>query len=129
MASSSSRSEALSASNMSDDSWQGIRSIQRDAECQTDHLPFMMTLADIIEEDRLSWARAQAADVAAPSQASVVAAQAQAAAHSRAQPPAQLPQLGKTNGYFQELGDRCGRWGIANGDTRGSSGSGKRFRR
>ena len=80
----------------------------------------MMTLAQLIEEDRLRWARTQAAVVAAP---------AQAAAGSSAQPPAQLPQLGKNNGYFLRLGNECGRWGIVDGDTRGSSGCGRRFRR
>ena len=59
MASSSSLSDLWSgASNLSDDSWQGIRSNRRDAECQADQLPFMMTLAQLIEEGRLSLAQA-----------------------------------------------------------------------
>jgi len=79
----------------------------------------MMPLAEIM----------QAAAVAAPAHAAVVAAPAQAAAQSSAQPPAQLPQLGKKDGYFERLGNECGRWGIVNNDTSGKSGSGKRYRR
>jgi len=108
---------ASDTSSMSDDSWQGIRSIdQRNAACQTDAIPSLMPLAWIIEEDRKSSLEAQAAAVAAP---------AQAAARSSAQPPAQLPQLGKKDGYFERLGDECGRWSTVNGDTRGASGCGR----
>ena len=121
MTSSSSLSDDSSvASDLSEDSWHRIRSTQGDAECQTDHLPCMMTLADIIEEDRLSWPRAQAAAVAAP---------AQAAAQSSAQPPAQRPQAGNNIGYFRILGDDCGIRGTVDGSIRGSSKCGKRFRR
>ena len=135
MASSSSASDVWSVLSDEYDSWQGAPSNRRDAECQTDQLPFMMTLAQLIEEERLteeermSWARAQAAAVAAPAEAAVVAAPAQAAAQSSAQPPAQLPQLGKKDCDFGRLGNGCGRWIIVNGDTRGTSGCGKRYRR
>ena len=107
MASSSSPSDVWSASNLSsDDEWQGIPLNRRDAECQTDPIPFMMTLAQLIEEDRLRWARAQAAVVAAPAQAADVAAPAQAAAASSAQPPAQRPLAGNGMKYFTFLGPK-----------------------
>ena len=119
MASSWSQSEPSSASDMSDGSWNRVRPDMRDAECQTEQLPCMMPLAEIM----------QAAVVAAPAHAAVVAAPAQAAAQSSAQPPAQLPQLGEKDGYFLRLGNESGRWGIVNNDTSGKSGSGKRYRR
>ena len=86
MASSWSQSEPSSASDMSDGSWNRVRPDMRDAECQTEQLPCMMPLAEIM----------QAAAVAAP---------AQAAAQSSAQPPAQRPQAGNKNGYFFILGN------------------------
>ena len=116
IASSSSPSDVWSvASNLSNAPWQGVPFDRRDAGCQTDHLPFMRTLADIIEEDRLSWARAQAAAVAAPAQAAAVAAPAQAAAQSSAQPPAQRPQAGNGMNYFNILGNLMGRWSRVDG--------------
>ena len=48
MASSSSASDVWSvASDLSDESWQGIRSNMRDAQCQTDPLPWLKTLAQL----------------------------------------------------------------------------------
>ena len=101
MASSSSASDVWSVLSDEYDSWQGGPSNRRDAECQTDQLPFVMTLAQLIEEERMSWVRAQAA--------------AAAAAQSSAQPPAQRPQAGNGKNYFRHLGDRCGRWGTVDG--------------
>ena len=101
MASSSSASDVWSALSDEYDSWQGGPSNRRDAECQTDQIPFVMTLAQLIEEERMSWVRALAA--------------AAAAAQSSAQPPAQRPQAGNGKNYFRHLGDRCGRWGTVDG--------------
>ena len=101
MASSSSASDVWSVLSDEYDSWQGAPSNRRDAECQTDQIPFVMTLAQLIEEERMSWVRAQAA--------------AAAAAQSSAQPPAQRPQAGNGKNYFRHLGDRCGRWGTVDG--------------
>ena len=98
MASSSSASDVWSvASDQSDESWQGIRSNIRDAQCQTERIPWLKTLEQLKEDDeRLRRDQAQAA--------------AAAAAQSSAQPPAQRPQAGNGQNYFRKLGDRCGRW-------------------
>ena len=96
MASSSSALDVWSvASDLSDESWQGIRSNMRDAQCQTEPTPWLKTLAQLKEDARLRRGQAQAA----------VAATAQ----SSAQPPAQRPQAGNGKNYFRHLGDRCGR--------------------
>ena len=97
MASSSSASDVWSvASDQSDESWQGIRSNMRDAQCQTEPSPFWKTLAQLKEDERLTRDQAQAA--------------AAAAAQSSAQPPAQRPQAGNGKNYFIHLGDRSGIW-------------------
>ena len=58
-----------------------------------------------------------------------MAAPAQAAAQSSAQPPAQRPQAGNGMKYFTFLGNFCGRWSTVDGDWRRSSKSGQRFMR
>ena len=62
-------------------------------------------------------------------QAAAVAAPAQAAARSSAQPPALRPQVGHGMNYFRIQGDQMGRWSVVDGDWKRSSSSGKRFMR
>ena len=62
-------------------------------------------------------------------QAAAVAAPAQAAARSSAQPPALRPQSGNGMTYFRNLGDVVSRWIAVDGEWKRSSPRGKRFMR
>ena len=104
----------------SNGSWHQMPPVLQDAACQTDALPSLKPLAVIIEEYLSNRGQAQTAAVAAP---------AQAAAGSSAQPPALRPQAGNGKNYFTVLGNFCGRWGTVDGVWRRASKCGKRFMR